>query len=417
MKNQEIKDSKPLKGIKVLDFTQFLAGPFCTMIMADMGAEVIKLEHPPLGDPTRFVYPGKGGLTTSFGSPNRGKKSVMMDLKDPRQKEIFFKMVKDADVVIDNFKPGTMEKLGVGYEVLKSVKPDIIMTEISGFGTTGPMKTRAAYDMIIQAYSGLISITGEKGGTPVRTGASMGDIVGGMGGCIATLLALYRRNQTGEGAYIDMAMLDTLLATLEAPIARYSINGIVPSPFGNRHPQSAPFQPFKVKGGSLVFIGCSTDEHWQKLCEIIGIPEVAFDERFLTMQARQENIEEMDKAISDVLINWEKEDLIKVLDDAKLVYGELQTIPEVIECEQVKARHMICEVEYYGRNTSLLSPASPFNISNVDRAEKSYVYPAGYHTMDVLKDYADPDALETIYGEMLKQSAELTEERIKKNGL
>ena len=183
MAQQEVKDSKPLAGIKVLDFTQFLSGPFCTMMMADMGAEVIKLEHPPLGDPTRYVFPGKGGLTTSFGSPNRGKKTVMMDLKNEDQKKLFFEMLKDADIVIDNFKPGTMQKMGCGYEVLKEIKPDIIMTEISGFGTTGPMRNRAAYDMIIQAYSGLISVTGEKGGTPVRTGASMGDVVGGLGAC------------------------------------------------------------------------------------------------------------------------------------------------------------------------------------------------------------------------------------------
>ena len=417
MAQQEVKDSKPLAGIKVLDFTQFLSGPFCTMMMADMGAEVIKLEHPPLGDPTRYVFPGKGGLTTSFGSPNRGKKTVMMDLKNEDQKKLFFEMLKDADIVIDNFKPGTMQKMGCGYEVLKEIKPDIIMTEISGFGTTGPMRNRAAYDMIIQAYSGLISVTGEKGGTPVRTGASMGDVVGGLGACIATLMALYRRTQTGEGAYIDMAMLDTLFTTLEAPVARYSITGVVPEPFGNRHPQSAPFQPFKVKGGSLVFIGCSTDEHWQKLCEVIGIPEVAFDERFATMANRQKNIEEMDKTISDVLINWERDDLVKVLDDAKLVYGELQTIPEVMECEQIKARHMMCEVEYFGRNTSLLSPASPFNISNVERAEKSYVYAPGYHTMEVMSKYADQETLDRVYGDLLKKSAEMGEERIQKSGL
>lgn len=412
-----MKDLKPLSGVRILDFSQFLAGPFCTMMMSDMGAEVIKLEHPPLGDPTRYIFPGKGGLTTSFGSPNRGKKSVLMDLKDPKQKELFFEMVKDADVVIDNFKPGTMEKLGAGYETLKAIKPDIIMTEISGFGATGPLKNRAAYDMIIQAYSGMISITGEYGGTPVRVGASMGDIVGGLAGCIATLMALYRKKSTGEGAYIDMSMMDALMSTMEAPMARYSITGQVPVPFGNRHPQSAPFQPFKVKDGDQVYVCCSTDEQWQKLCEILLIPDTAYDPRFETMAARQENIEALDKTLSDILINWTKKELTDALDREKLVYGELQTIPQVMECEQVKAREMLCEVEYLGRDASLICPASPFKISDVKHETRSCVYPAGYHTMEIMSRYADRDTLEETYGALLKESRELAEERIKKAGI
>lgn len=413
----DTQNMQPLHGVTVLDFTQFLSGPYCTMMLSDMGAEVIKLEHPPLGDPTRYVFPGKGGAATSFASPNRGKKSVLMDLKDPAQKEIFFEMVKKADIVIDNFKPGTMKKLGADYETLKAINPSIIMTEISGFGTTGPWSSRAAYDMIVQAASGLMSVTGEFGGQPVRVGASYGDVVGGMGACIATLMALYRKQRTGVGAYIDCAMLDNLFATLEAPVARYSINGVVPKPFGSRHPQSAPFQPFTCKDGKKVFICCSTDEHWQTLCKLLGNPDLAFDERFTQMGDRQTYIEEMDEEVSKLVVKLTSDELKQKMQDNGLVYGELQTIPEVMECDQIKARDMICEVDYYGKEGKLLSPATPFFISGAERTTKSYVYAPGYHTIDVIKEYVGEEKAHEIYDDLVKRAKELGDERLHRAGL
>ena len=188
---------KLLNGIRVLDLTAYMSGPFCTMIMADMGAEVIKLESPPFGDPCRYIPPGTRGVTPIFSAPNRGKKSVLMDLSNTRQRDLFLKMVKDADVVVENYKPGTMEKLGVGYEVLKQIKPDIILTSISGFGQSGPMKSSLAFDMAVQGYSGLMSVTGPKTGEYTGVGITIADIIGGLFGYAGTLTALFSRTQTG----------------------------------------------------------------------------------------------------------------------------------------------------------------------------------------------------------------------------
>ena len=216
---------KPLLNIKVLDLTQFLSGPYCTMILADMGAEVIKLERPLTGDLTRYSPPGRSGGSTYFVGCNRGKKSILMNLKDPKQKEVFMKMIPNVDVVVENYKPGTMEKFGCGYDTLKEINPRLVYTAISGFGQTGSLRKKGALDLVIQAMSGLMSVTGDRGGEPLKCGISIGDLTSGIYGALATVLALFARERTGKGAYSDISMLDSVISIMDSGISKYCLTG------------------------------------------------------------------------------------------------------------------------------------------------------------------------------------------------
>lgn len=253
---------KPFENVTVLDFTQFTSGSVCTSIMGDLGAEVIKIENPPYGDNNRYNPPSVNKKTCYISSLDHNKKSVLLNLKDERQKEIFFKMVKTADVVVDNFKAGTMEKFGCGYEKLKEINPRIVCTSISGFGQTGPWRTRAAYDVIVQAVAGLMSVTGETGGRPLRFGVSMADVTSGLMACVATLAALCDAKRTGVGRYIDLGMMDNVFALLEQPVANYGITGVAAKPNGNRHLSAVPFAAFHCKEGAQVVICAFMDEDY-----------------------------------------------------------------------------------------------------------------------------------------------------------
>jgi len=386
---------KPLEGVKVLDFTQFLSGPICTMIMADMGAEVIKLERPLTGDMTRYSPPGKDGASTYFISCNRGKKSVLMDLKDERQKVLFFEMVKDADVLVENYKPGTMEKFGCGYEVLKEMNPQLIYTAISGYGQDGPWSKKGGLDLVIQAVSGLMSITGERGGEPQRCGTSVADITAGLYGAIGIMTALYSREKTGKGEYIDVSMLDATVSVLESAIARYCLTGKVPAPIGNRHPAGAPFQPFPTKDGS-VFICCPADEQWQRLCDVLEHPEWKEDARFFTTASRYKHEGELEKLINAVTKEWNSQELCEVLENNNIVNGQINTIDKVVEHEQIKARRMMVEVEYPGSG-SFRTTGSPLKMAGMEPQTKFKAAALGADTFTVLEKYAQESILQDIY--------------------
>lgn len=279
---------KALENVKVLDLTRVLAGPYTGMILADFGADVIKIESPGKGDDSRAFGPFVGKESTYFMSLNRGKRSITMNLKSPEAQEVFKTMVKEADVVLENYRPGTMEKFGLGYDELKKINPKIIYSACSGFGHSGPYMKDPAYDVIVQGMGGIMSITGQPGGEPTRVGASIGDITAGLFSAIGVMMALYNREITGVGQKVDVGMLDCQVAILENAIARYTNLGIIPGPIGNRHPSITPFEAFKAKDG-YVIIAVGNDTLWAKFCDLIHRPELKEDERFTSNPKRTEN--------------------------------------------------------------------------------------------------------------------------------
>lgn len=283
---------KPLEHIKVLDFTRVLAGPYCTMILANMGAEIIKIERPGSGDDSRDFGPFMNGQSAYFVSINRGKKSIALDLKSPKAIELVKELVKEVDIVAENFRPGTMEKLGLGYEELKKINPKLIFATMSGFGQTGPYSKRPAYDMIVQGMGGIMSITGEEGGDPVRVGTSIGDITAGMFGTIGILAALVDRDISGEGRMVDVAMLDGQLSILENAISRYTATGEIPKPLGARHPSIAPFEAYKTKD-SYVIVACGNDALWEKFCKLTSREDLLAMDEFKTNPDRVKNVRKL----------------------------------------------------------------------------------------------------------------------------
>lgn len=337
--------SGPLSGIKVLDLTRVLAGPYATMIMGDMGAEIVKIEAPGLGDDSRQFGPHVGTESAYFMSLNRNKRSLTLNLKHPKGKTLFLELVKKTDLVVENFRPGTMEKLGLGYEDLKTVNPRVIYGACSGFGHTGPYSHRAAYDAIVQAMGGIMSITGELDGKPTRVGPSIGDITAGLFTTIGLLTALYYRDRTGKGQKIDVAMLDCQVAILENAIARYVVTGKNPKPLGNRHNSIVPFETFETSDGEIM-IAAGNDELWKRLCEVIGFPELAIDKRFSTNPLRNEHYQILRPLLGGILKEKPCSHWMERLEEAGIPNGPINCIGEVIENPQVQAREMIIEVDH-----------------------------------------------------------------------
>ena len=291
---------KPLENIKVLDLTRVLAGPFCTMILSDLGAEVIKVEIPEKGDDSRHFGPFKNGNSLYFLSVNRGKKSISLNLKSEKGKKIFMDLIKDFDIVIENYRPGTMEKLGIGYETIKKINPKIIYAAASGFGHTGPDSRKPAYDILAQAMGGLMSITGWLDTPPTRVGMSIGDITASLFTAIGIAAALFHREKTGKGQKIDVSMLDSQVAILENALVRYQVSGNSPQPVGNQHPTITPFQAFKAKD-SYFIIAAGNEQLWKKLCIALESEELIEDDRFSNNQKRTENKIELIKIMEMML--------------------------------------------------------------------------------------------------------------------
>ena len=280
---------KALQDIVVLDLTRVLAGPYCTMMLADFGADVIKIEIPVKGDDTRGMGPFVNNSSLYYANVNRNKKSVTLNLKDPKGKELFLAMVKKADVVVENYRPGVMDKLGVGYDVLKEVNDRIIYAAVSGFGSYGRNSARPGYDIIAQAYGGLMSITGEPDGDPLRVGTAIGDVLGGMNLTIGVLTALHARELSGKGQRVDVALVDSVISSLETGTQRYFASGKLPRRIGNRYASAYPYDSFKAKDGSFV-IGCGNDKLFNLLCtRVLHREDLLTDPRFLNNALRCEN--------------------------------------------------------------------------------------------------------------------------------
>lgn len=393
---------KPLEGIKILDFSQFFAGPLATMLIGDMGAEVIKLENPPLGDTTRYNTAIENEKSTNFTTRNRGKKSVLMNLKDERQKALFFEMVKSADAVVENFKPGTLEKYGITYDVLKELNPRIVFTSISGYGQTGPYREHAAFDGAVQAEAGMISITGDMGGTPVRCGAAIADATAGLVGCIGTLGALYGARATGIGRRVDVSMMDSIVTILENFVSSYLATGNIPRPLGNRMWTASPFNSFTCKGGALIYLGISTDAQFAKFCEIVEHPEWTEDIRFSTMAARAAHADELEPLVEESLQEIDIDTLCDELQKRKLVYGRINDIAQVSKHPQIAARNMIVDAAYPD-GTKFQVPGCPIKMEEVGDEKSYHVAPLGFDTFDILSQYAAPALLHEIYDSVLEE--------------
>ncbi|MEW6335534.1 MAG: CaiB/BaiF CoA-transferase family protein [Thermodesulfobacteriota bacterium] len=358
-----------LGDIKVLDLTTFLSGPYCTMILSDMGAEVIKLEPPLTGCVTRTTPPFINGESAYFMSLNRGKKGLTLNLKSAQGKEIFLQLVADADVLIENFRPGVMERLGFHYERISAVNRKIVYASISGFGATGPDRDKGAFDMVIQGYGGIMSITGYPDGEPVRVGYSIADMAAGLYAAVAITGALRARDRLGRGQHLDLSMFDCQVALMENAVARYHATGQVPGPLGSRHPSIVPFQAFKSKTGYFT-VTASTDEQFCNLCDALGLADVKSDKRFLSKPDRVGNVDALIGILEKAFAENTKEHWLALLEKRGVPCGPVNTVKEMVESPQVKARGMIIELDH-PREGKIRAVNSPIRASLTPVAAQS----------------------------------------------
>lgn len=373
-----------LTGIRVIDLTRVLAGPYATMVLADLGADVIKIERPGVGDDSRSYGPYQKGESAYFMSLNRNKRSITLNLKQPQGKEIFLSLIKQADVVVENYRPGTMERLGLGYETLQEINPRLVYAAISGFGYTGPYSQRAAYDGVVQAMGGMMSITGSESGRPTRVGPSIGDLAAGLFGTIGILAALESRHQTGRGQMVDVAMLDSQVALLENAIARYLVTGEVPRPAGNRHSSIVPFEPFQTSDGE-VMVAAGNDALWRKLCQAIGRPELADDPRFITNPLRNQHYDQLKPQLEAVFATRSIAEWLEILEQAGVPNGPINSVDQVIKDPQVLAREMIVDIEHpvAGKVTM---PGIPIRLSATPGSIRTPAPVLGQSTAEILQE-------------------------------
>ncbi len=333
----------PLAGIVVIDLTRVLAGPFCTMLLSDLGARVIKVENPNGGDDSRAYGPFINGKSGYFIAQNRGKESIALDLKQAEDRAILHRLLKRADILIENFRPGTMARLGFGQDELKKLYPQLIYASTSGFGQTGPYADRPAYDIIAQAMGGIMSITGHEGGEPTRVGASIGDLGAGLFTALGIVSALHHRNRSGEGITVDVAMLDSQLALLENAIARYYASGKAPKPLGARHPSIAPFEAYRTED-SYVVIACGNDGLFRTFCEVIKHPQIADDPRFATNAKRSENVLALKAALEAFLTEKPTAYWLDLFNRTGIPSAPINDVAEAIHDPQVQHRQVVLPV-------------------------------------------------------------------------
>lgn len=376
--------AKPLEGIRVLDLTRVLAGPFCTMLLQDLGAEVLKVEMPERGDDSRHFGPFKEGRSLYFMSINRGKRSMTLNLKSDEGRDVFRSLVKESDVLVENFRPGVMEKLGLGWEDLHELNPRLVYAASSGYGHTGPDSQKPAYDILAQAEGGIMSVTGWPGQAPVRVGASLGDITAALFTANGIMAALYQRESTGLGQKVDVAMLDCQVAILENALARYQVAGAAPEPLGNRHPTITPFQAYKTRDDYIV-VAMGNDALWASFCAAVDRRELTTDERFATNHARSENIEALNAEVMEPLFAsrgsaaW-----METLQEARIPHARINTIDKVMSHPQVLARKMVVSVDdpVAGR---VRIAGNPIKMTNLpDEESRPRIPELGEHTDSVL---------------------------------
>ena len=374
----------PLTGVKVLSLGRVLAGPYAAMLMADMGAEVIKVEDAAKGDMARHNGPFIGDVSSYFLSVNRGKKSLTLNLRHEKGMGLLKKLIPKMDILLENFRPGVMKKMGLDYDTLKNLNPRLLYISISGFGQFGDYSQRPAFDMIAQGMGGTVSITGEPGRPPVRVGYSIGDLGAALYAVTATMAALYEREKTGMGQHLDVAMLDAQIALCENACARYFATEKIPQPIGTRHPIVTPFQVFPTKTDDMVVVTFKSED-WMTLCRAIGRKDLQEDERFNTMEKRTDNHAKLEPLLIDVFLKKPRDEWLMLFDRVGIIASPINNIEQVVYDRHVNAREMILEVEH-NRMGNMKVVGTPMKFSRtpcrIDKASPDL----GEHTDEILTE-------------------------------
>jgi CoA:oxalate CoA-transferase len=376
------ESANPLSGLRVVDLTRYLSGPYTTMILADLGAEVIKIENPDGGDFSRQVGPFSNGVSTYFLSINRGKKSVTVDLKNSQGREIVLDLIAKTDIVVENFIPGTAARLGLAFADAKKRNPRIVYASCSGFGQTGPYAKKPAFDMLIQGMAGTVSITGEPDRPPVRVGFSIGDIGAALFLATGILAALHKRDTTGEAQWVEVGMLDCQIALLENAFSRYLNVGEIPRREGYRHPVSTPVQIVKTLDGYMC-LAVANDQQWQKLCAAIGLPRLSEDPRFQTNSERTKYRDELEEILLKTTTSKLTAEWVDLFEKSGVPAGPVDTIDKVTEDPQVIARDMLIKVEH-ARAGEFRVVNSPIRVASGMKSPSRASPDLGEHTDEVL---------------------------------
>ncbi|MCX5820354.1 MAG: CoA transferase [Deltaproteobacteria bacterium] len=381
--------ARALEGIRVVDLSHVLAAPTTSMYLADLGAEVIHIE-PPHGDDSREFGPFAGqpdkNRSGYFISLNRNKKGMVLDLKQEKAKEILRQLIKVSDVIVENYRPTTMRKMGFGWEELQKINPRIIYCSISGFGqdTLPEYAQRPSYDMVAQAYSGIMSITGPEGGPPCRVGSSVGDIISGTQAVVGILAALVYRGKTGRGQHLDMSMVDGLFATLENAVARYTINGEIPGPLGGIHPSITPFQGYQT-ADSWIIAAIGTDQLFAKYCKVIGLENLSNDPRFTTNPLRTKNRRELNTILDPVMKTKTTAEWGKIFEEASLPYSPINNLQQICEDSHIRYRGMLVEIDQPAVGKMRIAN-SPIRLSETPGQVYAPAPLLGQHSEDVLRE-------------------------------
>ncbi len=371
----------PLEGLKILDFSRVLAGPLATALLADLGAEVIKVE-PPQGDDYRAIGPFKNGESALFSAMNRNKKSIVLDLKSPTALTLVREMVLQADALVENFRPGVAERLGIGYAAMSEINPKLVYVSVSGFGQTGPMAHRPAYDIIVQAMSGIMEVTGQADGPPTMVGEAMSDVVSGLFASWGLMVALHQAARTGQGQHVDVAMFDSTLAFLTTSVSRYLFTGVTPRRVGNRHPLSAPFGIFRAQDGYFA-LAVLNEKLFAALARAIGQPELPFDTRFTSDEARSTN----EPALRAMIEAWSSAmavvEVVRVIDAVGVPVAPLWNIEQALESDQARHRGVVADVRDE-RLPGLRLPTQPVHFNGSAANLNQRAPRLGEHTHDTL---------------------------------
>jgi formyl-CoA transferase len=376
----------PLDGVRVLDLTRVVAGPYCSMFLGDLGAEVVKVEQPGSGDDTRgWGPPFAGGESAYFLCINRNKKSLTLDLKSKRAVQVLRELTKAADVIIENFRPGTMERLGLGEKALRELNPRLIYASLTGFGADGPMSGWPGYDLIVQAWGGLMSITGTPEGEPVKVGVAIIDLVAGLMLGKAITAALFAREKIGVGQRIDTSLLEAEVASLINVGSNYLVGGDIPTRWGNAHPNIVPYQSLKTSNGYLV-IGVASEVIWKRFCQAIGRPDLSDDPRFASNSKRVENRAELIGLLSELFLRRDNDAWFELLTEAEVPCAPVQSIDQVFKARQVLQRDMLMEVEHPTAGKVRMA-GIPVKFSVTPGSVRIPPPLLGEHNVDVLKSW------------------------------
>ncbi len=335
----------PLQGIRVLDFTRVLAGPAASLALADLGAEVLKIEPPGTGDETRAFPPFRNNVSHYFLSVNRGKKSIVVDLKTEAGVALVKDLSAKSDILIENYRPGVMDRLGLGYGALSAVNPRLIYCAISGFGMTGPLRDQPSFDIVLQALSGALSVNGEAGGAPTKMGIPLGDLTGGINGPIGILAALHERNSTGRGRLVDVSLLDGMLGLLGYIAQLAFFTGEDPKPQGSEHPNLVPYGVFPARNGSII-VACLTNSFWRRTCEALQRPELADDPRFATIEKRRDNRQLVNDVIAEFTRQHSVQDLADLFTEHEVPHAPILGVKAALSQPQAVAREMVVETDH-----------------------------------------------------------------------